>query len=46
MSQYLQLKLFKKTFEFIFKTVNFGDFSMRMKISQNYNRLGAMKVCA
>ena len=46
MSQYLQLKLFKKTFEFVFKTVNFGDFSMRMKISQNYNRLGAMKVCA
>ena len=46
MSQYFQLKLFKKTFESVFKTVKVGDFGMGMKISQNYNRLGVMRACA
>ena len=46
MSQYFQLRLFKENIEFVFKTVKFGDFSIGMKISQNYNPLGAMRACA
>lgn len=45
-SQYFQLTLFKKIFEFVFKTVKFGDFSMGMKINQNYYCLRVMRACA